>query len=189
VFQLGALFDSMTVGENVGYALREHTKLGDAEIRARVAECLDLVNLDLDLIDRLPANLSGGMKKRVALARSIAIQPEVILYDEPTTGLDPTNTTRIAEMIQKLQRELKVTSVVVTHDMPTAFAIADRIAMLYDKHFPFIGRPEEFRHHPSREVRDFVLGHVDAAPPPSASMIRGVARPRPPQGGLHHGLP
>ena len=163
VFQAGALFDSMSVLENVTYALREHTKMSDQEMLERAKECLDMVGLgyDPDIINRMPAGLSGGMRKRVALARSIAIKPEVILYDEPTTGLDPANIKRIGEMIKKLQKELKVTSVVVTHDMPIAFDCSDRIAMLWDKKFPYIGTPDQIKSHPAEEVRDFVEGGYD----------------------------
>lgn len=163
VFQGGALFDSMTVEENVGYALREHTTMGDEAIRARALECLELVGLQTSVADQLPASLSGGMKKRVALARSIAIQPEVILYDEPTTGLDPKNIKRIGDMILKLQRELGVTSVVVTHDMPTAHKVSDRIAMLYERAFPFVGSAEAMWHSRAPEVRDFIHGRISKA--------------------------
>lgn len=158
VFQGGALFDSMSVLDNIGYGLREHTDLGDAQIRDRAAECLELVGLPPETLSLLPSSLSGGMRKRVALARSIAIKPEVILYDEPTTGLDPKNITRIASMIIKLQRELGVTSVVVTHDMPTARRVSDRIAMLYDKRFPFVDTAEQMWASQTPEVRDFIHG-------------------------------
>ena len=160
VFQGGALFDSMTVEDNVAYALREHTDMSYAQIRDRVVECLDMVGLPDTLLDLMPANLSGGMRKRVALARSIAIEPEVILYDEPTTGLDPRNITRIGEMIMKLQRELNVTSVVVTHEMPIAFDVADRVAMLHDKRFPFVAPPDDLAASEEPEVRDFVQGNI-----------------------------
>jgi phospholipid/cholesterol/gamma-HCH transport system ATP-binding protein len=158
VFQGGALFDSMNVLDNIGYALREHTKMGDDEIRDRALQCLQLVNLQADMLAQMPASLSGGQRKRVALARSIAIEPEVILYDEPTTGLDPRNITRIGDMIMKLQKELRVTSVVVTHDMPTAHKVSDRIAMLYERKFPFVGTTEQMWHSEHREVRDFIHG-------------------------------
>ena len=150
VFQGGALFDSMNVFENVTYALREHTKMSDEEMLERAKECLDMVGLgyDPDIMYRFPAGLSGGMRKRAALARSIAIKPEVILYDEPTTGLDPANIKRIGEMIKKLQKELHVTSIVVTHDMPIAFKCSDRIAMLHQKKFPFIGTVDEIKNSP-----------------------------------------
>ncbi|MCA9683687.1 MAG: ATP-binding cassette domain-containing protein, partial [Myxococcales bacterium] len=162
VFQGGALFDSMTIGQNVGYALREHTSMGDEEIDARAVESLELVGLGpsthAGIMEQMPAALSGGMVKRVALARSIAMRPEVILYDEPTTGLDPSNCNRIARMIRKLQAELGVTSIVVTHDMTTAWYVADRVAMLYDKAFPFVDEVEAFRQIEDPVVRDFIEG-------------------------------
>jgi phospholipid/cholesterol/gamma-HCH transport system ATP-binding protein len=162
VFQGGALFDSMTILQNVGYALREHTKMGDAEIRQRAVESLNLVGLGIDtnpeILEQIPAALSVGMRKRVALARSIALRPEVILYDEPTTGLDPSNCNRIARMIRKLQRELGVTSIVVTHDMTTAWYVADRVAMLHDKTFPYVADVEAFRAIEDPIVRDFIEG-------------------------------
>ncbi len=158
VFQGGALFDSMSVLDNIGYALREHTKKADDEIYAKAKECVELVGLPERVLGQYPASLSGGMRKRVALARSIAIEPEVILYDEPTTGLDPKNITRISAMIMKLQRELDVTSVVVTHDMPTARKVSDRIAMLYERSFPFVGTADQMWNSPQEEVRDFIHG-------------------------------
>lgn len=160
VFQGGALFDSMNVLDNIGYALREHTAMSDEEIRERALKCLQLVNLQEDMLAQMPASLSGGQRKRVALARSIAIEPEVILYDEPTTGLDPRNITRIGDMIMKLQKELRVTSVVVTHDMPTAHKVSDRIAMLYEKKFPYVGTTQQMWHSEHREVRDFIHGTI-----------------------------
>lgn len=164
VFQHGALFDSMSIAKNVGYALREHTKLGDDEILAHVVESLNLVGLGPDshpgILDQVPAALSVGMRKRVALARSIAVRPEVILYDEPTTGLDPSNCNRIARMIRKLQRELGVTSIVVTHDMSTAWYVADRVAMLHDKSFPYVADVEQFRAIEDPVVRDFIEGRA-----------------------------
>lgn len=162
VFQGGALFDSMTILQNVGYALREHTELGDDEIESRAVDSLKLVGLDprthSKILEQFPAALSGGMKKRVALARSIALRPEVILYDEPTTGLDPSNCNRIARMIRKLQRELGVTSIVVTHDMTTAWYVADRVAMLWDKRFPYVDEVDAFREIDDPNVRKFIEG-------------------------------
>ncbi len=163
VFQGGALFDSMTVLDNIGYALREHTKMGDGEILDKARTCVEMVGLSERVLQSMPGSLSGGMRKRVALARSIAIEPEVILYDEPTTGLDPKNINRISAMIMKLQRELNVTSVVVTHDMPTARKVSDRIAMLYEKRFPFVGTADEMWQSPQREVRDFIHGTLREA--------------------------
>lgn len=161
VFQGGALFDSMSVLENVGYALTEHTTMSDAEIRDRAEECLEMVGLGLSenagILEKFPANLSGGMRKRVALARSIAIKPAVILYDEPTTGLDPPNCDRISMMIRHLQEQLSVTSVVVTHDIDTAFYVSDRLAMLHDHRFPWVARTEDFRQIEDEVVRDFIV--------------------------------
>ncbi|MGB1700245.1 MAG: ABC transporter ATP-binding protein, partial [Nannocystaceae bacterium] len=161
VFQGGALFDSMSVLDNVGYALTEHTKMSDAEIRDRAEECLEMVGLGLgenpDILEKFPANLSGGMRKRVALARSIAIKPAVILYDEPTTGLDPPNCDRISMMIRHLQEQLSVTSIVVTHDIDTAFHVSDRMAMLHDHRFPWVARTEDFRKIQDEVVRDFIV--------------------------------
>jgi phospholipid/cholesterol/gamma-HCH transport system ATP-binding protein len=131
LFQGGALFDSLTVFENVAYPLREHLTLDEAALAERVSRSLDLVGLSGSEALK-PADLSGGMRKRAALARSIVLEPEVILYDEPTTGLDPANTRRISDLIQSLQEKLGLTSIVVTHDMPCAFHVADRIAMLHD---------------------------------------------------------
>ncbi|HWB74184.1 MAG TPA: ATP-binding cassette domain-containing protein [Nannocystaceae bacterium] len=185
VFQGGALFDSMNVLDNIGYALREHTKMGDEELRQRALECLQLVNLQEDMLAQMPASLSGGQRKRVALARSIAIEPEVILYDEPTTGLDPRNITRIGDMIMKLQKELRVTSVVVTHDMPTAHKVSDRIAMLYEKKFPYVGTTQQMWHSEHREVRDFIHGtlrrHGQAVRAPVPAGMTEIA------GEPHHG--
>lgn len=162
VFQGGALFDSMSVAENVGYTLVEHTEMGDEEIRGRVLRCLAMVGLGLDIhpdiLDLMPAGLSGGMRKRVALARSIALEPEVILYDEPTTGLDPASCKRVAYMIRKLQKELGVTSVVVTHDMPTAWYVADRVALLWDHGFPYVDEPTAFQALPDEPVQSFITG-------------------------------
>lgn len=161
VFQGGALFDSMSVLENVGYALTEHTDMPDDDIRDRAVECLEMVGLGLDehpdILDKFPANLSGGMRKRVALARSIAIKPAVILYDEPTTGLDPPNCDRISMMIRHLQEQLSVTSIVVTHDIDTAFHVSDRMAMLHDYRFPFVAPTDEFRQIEDEVVRDFIV--------------------------------
>ncbi len=156
VFQAGALFDSMTVLENVGYALREHKGMSDEEIRTRVIDCLEKVNLDRRILDQWPGELSGGMRKRVALARAIAVQPEVILYDEPTQGLDPQSITIIAEMISELQRNLDITSVLVTHDMRCAFGVSDRIAMVHERGIPFVGTPEEFTASEVEVIKEFV---------------------------------
>lgn len=138
LFQGGALFDSMTVAENVAFPLREHTDLGQPEIADKVREKLAKVGLH-GIEDKLPADLSGGMKKRVALARSMALDPEVVLFDEPTTGLDPMTSATIANLIRTAQRDLRATSVVVTHDIPLARRVGDRIAFLDQGRFRFIG--------------------------------------------------
>lgn len=153
VFQNDAMFDSMTVVENVGYALRDKT---DEEIRAIAEKLVVRVGLEVADLDKFPAALSGGMRKRAALARAIAVQPEIILYDEPTQGLDPQNITRIALMIEQLQSELKVTSVVVTHDMRTAFGVSNRIVMLHEGKFPFQGTPEELVDTREGPVHEFI---------------------------------
>lgn len=131
LFQSSALFDSMTVKENVAFGLRMHTKMGAGEIAERVHVCLDAVRL-AGIESKMPVELSGGMKKRAALARAIAMQPDFILYDEPTTGLDPNTSSVVGDYILKLQSELAVTSVVVTHDMSLARRVSDHLALLYD---------------------------------------------------------
>lgn len=161
LFQGAALFDSLSVGENVAYALHEHFR--DSMTEAEIAERVDwaLSAVDLPGIEEMrPADLSGGMKKRVGLARSIALQPEVLLYDEPTTGLDPINTTRINNLINNLRENLEVTSIVVTHDMGTAFSVADRMAMVHKGYIIKQGVPEEFRNAPEKEVSDFIHGRA-----------------------------
>jgi phospholipid/cholesterol/gamma-HCH transport system ATP-binding protein len=156
VFQGSALFDSLTVGENIAYPLREHfPKMSRDELRARVAEKLALVDLP-GIEDMRPADLSGGMKKRVGLARAIATNPEVILWDEPTTGLDPVTTENINSMIVSMNKKLGCTSIVVTHDMMSAFAVSDRIAMLANRRIVQVGTPEEMRRSRVPEVRAFL---------------------------------
>lgn len=145
LFQGGALFDSMTVFENIAFALREHTRWSEEQITARVGEVLGFVNLGRDVERLLPSSLSGGMKKRVSLARTIALKPEILLYDEPTTGLDPVMSMTINRLIVDLNERLATTSVVVTHDIVSALFVADRIAFLQNGRFVFIGTPEEAR--------------------------------------------
>lgn len=159
LFQGGALFDSLSVGENVAYPLREHFGYSDEEIAKIVAEKLELVGLP-GIEEMKPADLSGGMKKRVALARAIATQPKVVLYDEPTTGLDPANTMRINKLIKDLQMKIKVTSIVVTHDMDSAFFVSDRIAMLYNRDIEFVGTPSEAKRSSNEVVQNFIRGEV-----------------------------
>jgi phospholipid/cholesterol/gamma-HCH transport system ATP-binding protein len=157
LFQGAALFDSLTVGENVGLALREHLRFRDPEVRARVQERLEWVGLS-GVEDMKPASLSGGMRKRVGLARAIAMDPMYILYDEPTTGLDPIMADVIDQLIRSLQKRLGVTSVVVTHDMASAFKVADRVAMLNDGKMVYIGTTAETRETRDPMVRQFIEG-------------------------------
>lgn len=156
LFQGSALFDSMTVLENVSYALREHTDAGDEAMRERVVQCLEWVGLEARILDQHPASLSGGMRKRVALARAIAIEPEIVLYDEPTQGLDPQSITRIADLIVDLKKRLSITSILVTHDMRSAFGVCDRIALLHDHRFDHVGTPREFVSSTEPAVREFI---------------------------------
>jgi len=159
VFQGAALFDSMTVYENVAYPLREHTELREDEIEARVREKLSFVDLEPDkVMDQMPSELSGGMKKRVGIARGLANNPEIMLYDEPTSGLDPLTTATITYLILKLQRELGVTSIVVSHDIRSAFRMASKIALLADKKIGFFGTPEEMTGSDSDYIREFLGG-------------------------------
>ena len=157
VFQGSALFDSLSVAENIAYPLREHTAMSERKIRERIRETLHLVGLE-GAEDKEPAELSGGMRKRVALAIAIALTPRIILYDEPTTGLDPANTEKINELIVDMNRKLSVTSVVVTHDMRSAFKISDRIGLLDEGKIVAIGTPGEIRHADLPLVRQFVNG-------------------------------
>lgn len=157
LFQGAALFDSLTVRENVGFSLYEHTKLSEEMIKQKVAEKLGLVGLQ-GIEDLMPASLSGGMKKRVGLARAICNEPEIILYDEPTTGLDPINADVINDMILRMQEKLRVTSIVVTHDMTSAYKVADRIAMLYDGRIIGVGTPEQIKNSPDPIIQQFITG-------------------------------
>jgi phospholipid/cholesterol/gamma-HCH transport system ATP-binding protein len=159
LFQQGALFDSDNVARNVAFPLVEHTSKKPDEIREIVDYKLRMVGLP-DVANKMPAELSGGQRKRVALARAIALDPEVILYDEPTTGLDPIRSDVINELILKLQRELEVTSVVVTHDMNSAFKVADRLVMLFEGKLIFDGTSEEIRSTTNGTVRRFVHGEA-----------------------------
>lgn len=165
VFQFAALFDSMTIRENVAMGLRRIKAMTEGEIQHRVSASLYLVDL-VGVEDRRPSELSGGMKKRAGLARAIATQPKYLLYDEPTSGLDPVTTTTIDELIMRMSKELKVTGIVVTHDMTSAYRISDRIAMLHEGCIRFVGTPDEIRSTDDPVVRDFVEGrpvHVHRA--------------------------
>ena len=157
LFQGSALFDSMTVGENVGFSLIEHTQLSAPAIRERVDESLELVGLK-GIEDLRPSELSGGMKKRVALARAICMRPEILLYDEPTTGLDPIMADAINELIIEMNGKLRVTSIVVTHDMTSAYKIGTHIAMLYQGRIVQTGTPDEIRNSQDPVVRQFITG-------------------------------
>jgi phospholipid/cholesterol/gamma-HCH transport system ATP-binding protein len=159
LFQMGALFDSMTVEENVAFPMVEHSKKSAEEIDRLVERWLGLVGLP-EVRRKMPAELSGGQRKRVALARAIALEPRVILYDEPTTGLDPIRADVINELILKLQRELRITSVVVTHDMHSAFKVATRIVMLYEGKLIFDGTAQEIQQSQEPVIRRFVLGEA-----------------------------
>jgi phospholipid/cholesterol/gamma-HCH transport system ATP-binding protein len=163
LFQGAALFDSLNVAENVAYGLREQfwNTMSNAEITARVEQSLELVGLP-GIQEMRPSDLSGGMKKRVGLARTLALQPEVILYDEPTTGLDPINTGRINHLIVGIQRALKLTSVVITHDMGTAFSVSDRLAMIGRGKMLMVGTKDEFKNTDNMLVHNFING---IAPP------------------------
>ena len=161
VFQSAALFDSLTVFENIAYPLREHRDLSEADLASRVAECLEAVGLPgIEAV--LPEALSGGMRKRVGVARAIAMAPELILYDEPTTGLDPANSKRIGELIRSLQETLHVTSVVVTHDLELCFAISDRVALLKRGRVVAEGDVAGIRASDHPDVRAYFDGAYDA---------------------------
>ena len=157
VFQYSALFDFLNVGENVAFGLRQHTELSEAEIQKIVAERLEQVGLP-GTQAAYPAELSGGMKKRVSLARATALQPEIVLYDEPTAGLDPIMSENINELIVKTRQNMGVTSILVTHDMHSVFKVADRIALLYDTRIDAMGTAEEIRNNPHPVLQQFING-------------------------------
>lgn len=157
LFQGAALFDSLTIRENVAFHLIEHTRSDEATINKRVSECLEMVGLH-GIEDLRPSELSGGMRKRVGLARAICMSPNIILYDEPTTGVDPIMADAINELIKDLQSKLKTTAVVVTHDMTSAYKIADRIAMLYKGRIIEVGTPEQIKNTKNPIVHQFITG-------------------------------
>ncbi len=168
-FQMAALFDSMSVAENVGFALKRHTKMSPKEIQIRVDECLAMVGLKGS--DNLrPSELSGGMKRRVGFARAIALKPKILLFDEPTTGLDPVMTDVIGRIILDLKHELGVTSITITHDLKSAFAIADRVALIFRGECIAIEKPDAFKVNPHPVVQQFLRGDADGPflqdPPP-----------------------
>ena len=160
LFQGAALFDSMTVAENVAFAFRRHRELTDGEIAKRVAHALEMVELP-GIEEKKPAELSGGMRKRVGLARAIVYQPEIVLYDEPTTGLDPIASDSIDQLIIRVRKELNVTSVVVTHDMRSARRVGSRILMLHDKKVYVTGTPDEIFNSQDPLVAQFINGVAD----------------------------
>ena len=160
LFQAAALFDSLSVWENVAFGMIEHTDKTKEEIMQRVKECLSLVGL-VGVEDLKPAVLSGGMRKRVGLARAICMKPEIILYDEPTTGLDPIMADAINSLIVELHDKLKITSVAVTHDMKSAYKIADKIAMLYDGRIISVGTPDEIKNTKDPIVKQFINGEAE----------------------------
>jgi len=167
LFQSGALFDSMTVFENIAFPLREHTELSEEEIARAVREKLELVSLP-GAEQLMPVDLSGGMRKRVGLARSIVLDPKMILYDEPTTGLDPINAQKINELIIDLQSKLNVTSVVVTHDIQSAFSVGDRIAFLNGGVFEWVGTMEQARDARHPVLREFFKASAVTAAQPTS---------------------
>jgi phospholipid/cholesterol/gamma-HCH transport system ATP-binding protein len=160
LFQGGALFDSMTVWENVGFGLRQQDRLSEEEIRRVASEKLALVGLK-NVEDLMPAELSGGMRKRVSLARAIAMEPEILLYDEPTTGIDPIMADAINDLVVQMKEKLNVTSIAITHDMKSAYKIADRIAMLYQGKIIEVGTPGEIRNSSNPMVQQFIEGRSE----------------------------
>lgn len=157
VFQFAALFDSLSIGDNVAMGLRKEGKLNEREIMKRVGEALELVDLP-NVESTFPAELSGGMRKRVGIARAIARQPKYILYDEPTTGLDPVTSAIIDQLMIRMREKLRVTSIVITHDMRTAYTVGSRIAMLYEGRVRQVGTVEEIQHTADPVVRQFIEG-------------------------------
>lgn len=180
-FQMAALFDSMTVQENVAFALRRHTLMTESEVEDRVDECLSMVGMK-GTQHLKPAELSGGMKRRVGFARAIALKPKILLFDEPTTGLDPVMTDVIGRIILDLKHELGVTSITITHDLKSAFEIADRIALIFRGECIACEKPEEFRRNPNPVVQQFLRGDADGPflqdpPPPKRALARVVHHP------------
>ncbi len=159
-FQEGALFDSMNVYENIAFPLRRHTKMKEPEIRARVEECLEDVHLH-GVEKKRPSELSGGMRRRVGFARAISLKPEILLFDEPTTGLDPVISDIIAELICEMDMKLGTTTVTITHDMKVAFKVADRVAMLYNGSIIEEGTPEKFQQSTNPIVQQFIEGRAE----------------------------
>ncbi len=169
VFQFAALFDSFTIGENVAMGLRKQQELTENEIAERVREALNLVDLE-NVENRFPAELSGGMRKRVGIARAIALRPKYILYDEPTTGLDPVTSAVIDQLMVRMRDKLGVTGIVITHDMRSAYTVGTRIAMLYQGRVRQVGAVDEIRHSTDPIVRQFIEGKADLEPVSGASI-------------------
>lgn len=163
VFQFAALFDSFSIGENVAMGLRKQQELSEREIEERVNEALELVDLP-NVENRFPAELSGGMRKRVGIARAIALRPKYILYDEPTTGLDPVTSAVIDQLMVRMRDKLGVTGIVITHDMRSAYTVGTRIAMLYDGRVRQVGTVDEIQHTRDPVVRQFIEGRPDLEP-------------------------
>ena len=160
LFQSAALFDSLNIADNVGIGLKAYNRYSDSEIQSITSESLERVGL-IDVGDKFPAQLSGGMRKRVGLARVVAMKPKYILYDEPTTGLDPVTSAQIAILIKEMQNDLNVTSIIVTHDIPTGFFLADQIVLLDKGNFSFTGNVEEMRKSKLKSVQDFISGYKE----------------------------
>lgn len=176
LFQRDALFDSLTVWENVGFGLRQHTKLSDEEIKGIAIEKLKLVGM-INVQNLMPAELSGGMRKRVSLARAIAMEPAILLYDEPTTGLDPIMANVINELIVTMREKLDVTSIAITHDMNSAYRIADRIAVLYKGEIIEMGTPDEIKTSENPIVQQFIKGEVEGPITRGADFGRQIFEP------------
>ncbi len=164
VFQFAALFDSVTIADNVAMGLRKQGLLSELEIAERVHEALNLVDLEDDVGSKLPAELSGGMRKRVGIARAIALRPKYLLYDEPTTGLDPVTSAIIDALMVRMQKQLGVTGIVITHDMRSAYTVGTRIAMLYEGRVQQVGTVDEIKHSTDPLVRQFVEGRAELEP-------------------------
>jgi len=171
VFQFAALFDSLTIGENIAMGLRKQGELGEREINDRVDEALDLVDLP-GVQTKFPAELSGGMRKRVGIARSVALRPKYMLYDEPTTGLDPVTSAVIDDLMVRMRDKLGVTSIVITHDMRSAYTVGTRIAMLYQGRVRQVGTVDEIQHTNDPVVRQFIEGRAHLESPPVAAGVR-----------------
>ncbi len=171
VFQFAALFDSFTIGDNVAMGLRKQQELSETEIQRRVHEALDLVDLP-NVAERFPAELSGGMRKRVGIARAIALRPKYILYDEPTTGLDPVTSAVIDQLMVRMRDTLGVTGIVITHDMRSAYTVGTRIAMLYEGRVRQAGTVDEIRQTTDPIVRQFIEGKADLEPEAAGQALR-----------------